>query len=50
MKKHLIFLTFVFSVVCAFNSYQLNNFISVLGWSTAAITSLDHFLTLRKFD
>jgi len=50
MKKHFVFLTFIFSVVSAVTAYFSGNLIALLGWITAAITSIDHFFTLKHFD
>jgi hypothetical protein len=50
MKKHFVFLTFIFSVVSAVSAYFTGNWIALLGWITAAIASLDHFFTLKHFD
>ena len=49
MKKQLIFLTFVFSLVSAFGAYMTGNWIALLGWATAAMAAIDHFNTLKHF-
>jgi hypothetical protein len=48
MKKHFIFITFIFSVVNIVSSYMVGDIFCLMGWLTSAIASLDHFFTLRK--
>jgi hypothetical protein len=48
MKKHFIFITFVLSLVNMFTSYINGDVLSLLGWFTAALASLDHFITLKR--
>ena len=48
MKKHFIFLTFVLSIVNIFTAFLTGDNFSILGWTTAAIASLDHFITLKR--
>jgi hypothetical protein len=50
MKRHFVFLTFIFSVVSAFSAYISGDYMAFLGWMTAAVASIDHFLTLRHFE
>lgn len=48
MKKHFVFLTFVFSVVNVVTSFLTGDLVSLIAWLTAAIASLDHFITLKR--
>ena len=48
MKKHFVFLTFIFSLVNIVTSYMIGDMFSLMGWVTSAIASLDHFFTLKK--
>ena len=48
MKRHFVFLTFVLSVVNIVSSYMIGDILSIMGWFTAAIASLDHFFTLKR--
>lgn len=50
MKRHFVFLTFIFSVLSAASAYLTGNWIALIGWTTAAIASIDHFLTLKHFE
>jgi hypothetical protein len=48
MKKHLIFLTFIFSLISFVNSCISGDIMAILGWMTATFASIDHFMTLRN--
>lgn len=50
MKKHFVFLTFIFSSASAVTAYFTGNWIALIGWTTAAIASIDHYFTLRHFE
>lgn len=50
MKRHFVFLTFIFSFISAFGAYLNSDWLTLIAWLTAAIASLDHFFTLRHFD
>jgi hypothetical protein len=49
-KRHFVFLTFVFSVVCAFGSYINGDWLELIAWLTASVASIDHFFTLKHFE
>lgn len=50
MKRHFVFLTFIFSFISAFGAFMNSDWPLLIAWLTAAIASLDHFFTLRHFD
>lgn len=48
MKKHLLFITFIFSLAALVGAYLSGNYVAVWAWITASITSIDHFITLNS--
>lgn len=50
MKRHFVFLTFIFSMISAVSAFITKDYLALIGFVTAAIASLDHFFTLRHFD
>lgn len=48
MKKHFVFITFIFSLTSAVGAYLNSDLLAFLGWFTAAVASIDHFFTLRN--
>lgn len=50
MKRQFTFITFLFSSISAVLEILTGNWIALMGWTTAAIASLDHFFTLKHFE
>lgn len=48
MKKHLVFITFIFSLASLVHAYLNSDYLAFLGWLTASIASIDHFFTLKN--
>jgi hypothetical protein len=50
MKKQFLFIVFVLSCVNVFSCLMIGDGLAAIAWVTAAISSIDHFNTLRKLE
>lgn len=50
MKKQFLFIVFVLSCVNTCTCFMIGDSVAAIAWVTAAISSIDHFNTLRRLD